>query len=129
MQKISRNSFAGLLAAILATACFGFASWGSHKSKDRSTDVTFADKTRFNNGDTLQPGTYRMEVAENSQSPKVTFSRDGKVIATVPAKLVSEANKNPDTEVDSVKQGDEQLVMKIRPKGWNESLEFGSAVQ
>ena len=62
--------------------------------------------TKFNNGGTLPAGTYRMEVPENSQTPAVTFLQDGKVMATVKAKVVTEQKKNEDTEVDSVARGE-----------------------
>jgi hypothetical protein len=129
MEKLTKKSFAGLATAILTMACCGFASWGFHKSSDHATQVTFTSMAKFNNGDTIPAGTYRMEVAENSQSPKVTFSKDGKVIATEGAKLVGEQKKNDDTEIDSVTRGDTQLVTTIRPAGWNQELVFGSAGQ
>lgn len=66
MQILNKKSFAGLVAAGLTIACVGFASWGSHKSSERKTNVTFISTAKFNNGDTLPAGTYQMEVAENS---------------------------------------------------------------
>jgi hypothetical protein len=68
-----------------------------------------------------------MEVPGDSQTPTVTFSRDGKVMATVEAKVVTEPKKNEGTEVDSVTEGDAQVVLAIRPGGWDEALIFGSA--
>ena len=124
MQLLERKSFAGMVAAILATACVGFASWG-HKSSVRGTNVTFANTMKFQNGDTLAAGTYRMEVPDNSKTPAVTFSQDGKVMATVKAKVVPEQEKNGDTEVDSVTEGSAQEVTAIRPSGWEEELLFG----
>jgi hypothetical protein len=67
-----------------------------------------------------------MEVPENSQTPSVTFSQDGKVMATVEAKVVTEQKKNEDTEIDGVTQGDAKVLTAIRPAGWNEKLVFGS---
>jgi len=124
MQLLERKSFAGMVAAILATACVGFASWG-HKSSVHGTDVTFVNTMKFQNGDTLAAGTYRMEVPDNSKTPAVTFSQDGKVMATVKAKVVPEQEKNGDTEVDSVTEGSAQEVTAIRPSGWEEELLFG----
>jgi len=122
---LSKRVFTGLAAAILATACLGFGSWGFHKSSDRGTNITFASMTKFNNGTTLPAGTYRMEVPDNSPTPKVEFYKNGKLVATASAKVVSETKKNSHTEVDSVTQGNAQLVRTIRPSGWNERLEFG----
>ena len=122
-----RRSFAGLAVAVLATTCVGFAAGDHHKSKERGVDVTFSTTAKFNNGNTLPPGTYRMEVADNSQTPAVTFLQQGKVVATTQAKVVTEQKKNDGTEVDSVTQGDTEVVTSIRPAGWDEELTFGSA--
>ena len=129
METLGRKSLAGFVAAILAVTCLGFAAGGSHKSRERGTDVTFSSTTKFNNGNTLPAGTYRMEVPENSQTPDVTFSQDGKVMATVEAKVVTEQKKNENLEVDSVTQGNAQVVTAIRPGGWDEAVIFGSAGQ
>ena len=125
MQILSRKMFVGLAAGVLATTCLGFA--GSQKKSHRATDVTFSGQTRFNNGDTLSAGTYRMEVPENSQTPKVQFFQNGKIVASAEATVVSEQKKNPSTEIDTVTQGNTQAVTAIRPEGWQEELKFGSA--
>jgi hypothetical protein len=70
-----------------------------------------------------------MEVSPNSQTPDVTFSKGGKVVATIKAKVVSQETKNSDTVVDTAADGGAQLVMAIHPGGWRESLIFGSAGQ
>jgi hypothetical protein len=127
MQMVSRKSFVGLVVAILATTCLGFA--GSHKSSERATTVDFASTTKVSDAVTLPAGTYRMEVPENSQTPAVTFSQDGKVMATIEAKVVPEQKKNGQTEIDSVTQGNAQVLTAIRPGGWDEELVFGSAGQ
>lgn len=124
MQLLGRKSFVGLVAAILATTCLGFASWG-HKSSVRGTDVTFANTMKFKNGETLPAGTYYMKVGEDSPTPDVTFYQDGKALATVKAKMVTEQKKNAATEVDSTTQGNAQEVTAIRPGGWAEELLFG----
>lgn len=122
-----RKSFVGFGVAILATSCLGFA--GSHKVKDRTVSVTFSNTAKFNDGNTLSAGTYRMEVSENSQTPAVTFSQDGKIMATTQAKVVTEQKKNDETEIDSVTQGGTNVVTAIRPAGWEEELTFGSGGQ
>ena len=129
MQRLGRKSFAGFVVAILATTCLGFAAGGSHKSSERISVVTFGSTTKLNNGNMLPAGTYRMEVPENSQTPAVTFSKDGKVMTTIEAKVVTEQKKNDETEIDSVAQGDAQVLTAIRPAGWAEELVFGPAGQ
>jgi len=126
MRNQGRILSVGTLATILVAACFGFAAGGSHKSQGRKADVTFSSIIKFNNGTTLPAGTYRMEVSENSPTPAVTFAQDGKVVATIEAKVVSEQKKNDVTEIDTVNQGDVQLVKSIRPGGWTEEIDFGS---
>jgi hypothetical protein len=91
--------------------------------------VDFYSLTKFRNGTTLAPGTYRMEVPENSSTPDVTFYKEGRAIATVKAKVVSQLTKNQATEVESVTRGNAQLVNSIRPAGWHETLLFGQARQ
>ena len=139
MKMLSQKSFVGLVAAVLATACVGFASWGSHKSSDRGTDVTFVSTAKFNDGVTLPAGTYRMEVPENSKTPEVTFYQEngdpslglqvGKAMATVKAQTITQQKKNANTEIDAVTSGNAQLVKEIRPRGWDETLLFASAGQ
>jgi len=124
MEISGRKAFVGFVAALVMTACLGFASWGSHRSK-RAT-VSFFNTIKFNNGDVLPAGTYHMAVPQNKQWPEVQFSRDGKIMATVKADVVPQATKNSRTEVDSVTRGNDQLVKEIRPAGWHESLKFVS---
>jgi ABC-type glycerol-3-phosphate transport system substrate-binding protein len=129
MHTLWKKSLAGLVVAMVAATCLGFAAGSSHKSRERGTDVTFIGLTKFANGNTLSAGTYRMEVPEHSQTPEVTFSKDGKVISTVRAKVVAQKAKNTDMEIESVTQGKAQMVTAIRPAGWNESLFFTPGTQ
>jgi hypothetical protein len=128
MKYLWRKPFVGLLIAFFVGTCSGYAHfWGIHKSNTRITNVTFANEVRFNNGSTLPAGTYKMEVPDGSQSPMVSFSKEGKVMATSKAKLVNENKKNPYTEVDSTTRGQVQVVNAIRPGGWDEVLRFNPA--
>jgi tetraacyldisaccharide-1-P 4'-kinase len=129
MQMLRRKLFVGFGTAVLTLTCLSFASGKSHQSSDRAKDVTFGATSKFQNGATLPAGTYKMEVPDNSQTPNVTFSQNGKPMATVQAKVVTEEKKNSETEVDAVAQGSEQAVTAIRPAGWNEELTFGPAGQ
>lgn len=145
MKMSGRRSFVGLVAAILATACLGFASWGFHKSSERGTEVTFSTMAKFNSGATLPAGTYWMEVPKDSQTPEVKFYKEdvqsaeeggtditgvgGKVVATIKAEVVAQPKKNANTEIDTVARGGAQLVRSIRPAGWELEIVFGSAGQ
>jgi tetraacyldisaccharide-1-P 4'-kinase len=126
MKMQWRSVFIGPLAAILVSTCIGLAAGGSHNSTDRKADVTFATSTKLNNGDTLPAGTYRMEIPENSQTPAVTFSKGGKVMATVEAKVVTGQKKSENTEIESVNHGDTQALTSIHPAGWDEEVVFAS---
>ena len=114
----------GLGAAVFTLSCLGLAMGSSHKPAERGTDVTFTSQTRFNNGDMLPAGTYRMEVPENSPTPNVKFTQYGQVKATVRAKIVPQQKKNDQTEVVATTRGKSQVVTQIRPGGWEESLDF-----
>ena len=129
MEMLGRRLCVGLGTVVLATACLGFASTGSHKSSERGKDVTFRDTMKFKSGDTLPAGTYRMEVAEGTTTPDVKFYQNGQVMATEKAQVVTRQSKNKNTEVDVTKEGDAQLVTSIKPEGWKESLKFGSSSQ
>ncbi len=127
MKNQGIRLFVGSLAVILVASGAGFARSG--KFSGRTTDITFASTVKLQSGATLPAGTYRMEVPEGSQTPTVTFLRGDKVVATSPASLVSEANKNPATEIESVAAGNAQHVIEIRPGGWKEALHFSTAGQ
>jgi hypothetical protein len=129
MQVLNRKSFAALGVAILASTCLGFGSWRFHKSSDRATDVTFESTAKFNNGATLPAGTYQIEIPKDSPSPAVTFYQNGKAVATIKANVVAQEKKNEGTAIESVTQGNTELVTTIQPDGWKESITFGSGGQ
>jgi hypothetical protein len=127
MKGLSVKSVLGLVIALALTTSlsFGYSFW-SHKSNVKSTRISLGSTMKLANGTILRPGSYRMEVPENTKSPRVVFYQNGKVVAKSKVKLVSEATKNPDTEIDSVKSGKYQLVTKIHPAGWQEVLVFSN---
>lgn len=126
--------------AILATTCSGFALWGSNKSPERKTNVTFASATMLKNGATLPAGNYRIEVTQAASVTEVKFYKEGtdfagsvntpdalgsgKLMATLKARVVSQAEKNAETEVETITRGNAQLLSTIRPGGWKEELVF-----
>ena len=122
------KSFIGLAAAVMIAATWSYAGWwGSHKSADRSTKVSLASAEKLGNGSVLPAGTYRMEVPENVTAPEVMFYQYGKLVAQAKAKVVTNTVKNPYTEVDSTKEGSQDVITKIRPGGWTEDLLFSKA--
>jgi hypothetical protein len=122
MQMLGRKSFVGFVVAIFATTCLGFAAGSSHKSRERGTDVNFNQTIKLKNGDTLPAGTYRMEVPENSPTPVVTFLQDGQVKATIRAKVVTQQQKNDETECEIDNQKNAELLTAVRPQGWEEEI-------
>ncbi len=122
------KSLIGLAAAVMLAATWSYAGWwGSHKSADRSTRVTLASSEKLAGGPMLPAGTYRMEVPENVTNPHVMFYKDGKLVAKALAKVVTKTQKNPYTEVDSSKEGSEDVITEIRPSGWTEVVMFSKA--
>ncbi len=122
------KSLIGVAAAVMITATWSYAGWwGSHKSGDRSTSVTLSSAEKLGNGAVLPAGTYRMEVPENRTTPEVMFYKEGKLVAQAKAKVVSKPEKNPYTEVDSTKEGSQDVITQIHPGGWTEDLLFSRA--
>ncbi len=115
-----------LVAAFLAVplaASLSFASWFSHNSTSKTASIDIANPTRVGKY-TLQAGTYKIQFPTNTQSPKVKFMRDGKVVASVPARVSSQSSKNEYTSVEVNTQGKTSVINKIEPEGLNESLVF-----
>jgi hypothetical protein len=130
MKFFAKNTFAYLAAVFFTATCFAFGSWGSHKSSaSRATDITFENNMKFSDGVSLPAGTYRVSVPNNAQAASITFSQDGKVVATEKAKVVDEQKKNDTTEIDSTTQGNAQELTAIRPSGWQEEIVFGNPGQ
>ena len=125
MKGLSLKTILGLAVAFAFAASPSFAlSFGFHKSNDRSTNIVLVNTLKLNNGAKLAPGHYKMEVPKDTKTPDVAFYQHGKVVVTLPAKVVSEAKKNSNTYVDSIRSGKYQLLTKIRPTGWREALVF-----
>lgn len=128
-MRASINKLVAMFAAaIVATACLGFA--GTHT--ERGANITLASRIKLSNGQMLPAGNYRMEVAENSPMPTVRFYKEslstgywgGRAMALTNAQVVTEAQKNKRTVIDSVQRGDAQLLQVIQPRGWHERLLF-----
>ena len=115
----------GLAVAVLMTASLSFARfWGGHESSVKSTRITIASNMTLANGKVLKAGTYLVEVPIDAKAPEVKFDRAGKTVAEAQAKVVTENQKNPYTEVESSKQGNDNVMTAIAPGGWSEKLVF-----
>jgi hypothetical protein len=125
MKNAGKRLFIVSIAAIFVGTCAGFAV-AKDSVKAKSVSIDFSNQMILRGGQTLPAGTYRIEIPENSQHPVVTFEKDGKVMATARANVVSQARKNEQTSVESVQQGQSQVIQEIRPGGMREALVFGS---
>jgi hypothetical protein len=106
----------GMTMALLCAAALGVA---------KSDQVNIIYETRVGNGPTLKPGVYKLAVINDPQSPKVQFYQNGKRVAEVPAKIVSQNKKNPETEVYYNTVGkDGHVLTEIRLNGWTENIMF-----
>ncbi|MGA8183216.1 MAG: hypothetical protein WB819_06190 [Terriglobia bacterium] len=74
----------------------------------------------------LKPGDYKIDVVNNKKSPAVKFySKDGKLVGQAPVKLVNEARKNDQTQVDyNTVASNDHAITEISPSGWKEDLYF-----
>jgi hypothetical protein len=93
-------------------------------AKTKKIDVIYASTV----GKTLKlnPGNYRISVANNMKAPMVNFfNSNGKMVGTVPVKVDNLARKNSDTQVDyNTVASNGHDITSIRPKGWKEKLVF-----
>lgn len=75
---------------------------------------------------TLKPGHYKIDVVNNMKSPAVKFyNKHGKLVGEAPVKLVNEASKNHQTQVDYFTlAANDHAITQIRLKGSKEKLDF-----
>ncbi len=76
----------------------------------------------------LKPGNYKIDVINNTKSPAVKFyNKAGKLVGQAPVKLVNEARKNNQTQVDYYKvASNNHAITEISPEGWKEHLVFSN---
>lgn len=127
-MRVNKMKTAVGIALVMALACgMGYAKlWGSHKTDSRAVNITVTSTQMLQNGPQLKAGNYKVEVPAGSTNPEVAFYQHGRAVARVKAELVNENQKNPATEVDSTRKGNEQYITEIRPGGWMQKLVFGS---
>lgn len=109
------KSMLGVTVAVLFLTALGFA-------KSNQVDIIYRARVGQS---VLKPGTYKVDVINDPQSPQVQFYLNGNQVAEVPAKLINEAKKNPQTEVFYSTVGKNAHVLtEIRLNGWNENIMF-----
>lgn len=77
----------------------------------------------------LKPGNYKIDVVSNKKSPAVKFfNKRGKLVGQSPVKLVNEASKNHQTQVDYYTlAANDHAITQIRLRGWKEKLDFSKS--
>ncbi len=88
----------------------------------KTTNVDIVYNSKLSNGVTLQPGNYKLEIPLNTKTPDLKFYQDGKLVASVPASVKSEARKAPSTEIDYQDQSGSHYITEVRPGGLSEAL-------
>jgi hypothetical protein len=123
-MKRNAISLPSALAVLLAMSVgAGYAkSWRPPKSPPRSAQLTISSPLKLADGVQLGPGTYRLELSDNPQSPEALFYKDGALIARSPVKLESQPQKFTQTEILSNNQGGESAITETHPRGWTEKL-------
>ncbi len=127
MMNSKWNRFAFAAAAVLLFAA-GAASARFprlSKSTNKSADIEIGQQARLGNGPELQPGSYKVTLVTNSNSPEAAFYQNGKLVAQVPVQLVDGGNKFNETEIHS--NTDTHAIIEMRLKGWNQRLIFTGA--
>jgi hypothetical protein len=108
------------VAAIIAVPMFAVmsaASWFSHNSSIKSTNVQILYNTKLANGKMLEAGTYTLKIPLNTQSPELKFYRRGKLVASVPAQVKMETRKPSATELEYTRKGKTEYLTEIHPGG------------
>jgi hypothetical protein len=116
-------------AAVLMPLCAvtSNASWFSHNSSVKSTQVNILQNTKLANGKTLEAGNYRIDIPLNSKSPELKFYRDGKLMASVPAIVKQETRRPSETEVDFSRKGGAEYLTEVRPRGLTQGYVISSS--
>lgn len=124
MQGVMSKSIVATIISLAVAA--GIASARSH-SAQKSATVEVTQVTQVPNGPTLQPGSYKVTVPEDSATPQVGFYQNGKLVGQAPAQVVDQNEKRPVTGVYLNTAGDSAVVTEIDIAGWTKKVEFGQA--
>ncbi len=116
-----------LATALVMTAGISYAGSWFGKSSTKDFQVTLDSAAKLRNGTLLKAGDYSMKIPENTQSPKVEFYTQGRLVATIHAKVQNESQKNEYTAIETTKKGDTNVITAIDPIGWRERLVFGGS--
>ena len=109
---------------IISVLSVVFMFGGMAFAKTRNVDVVYPSVV----GKTLKlkPGNYKIDLVNNKKVPAVNFyNKYGKLVGQAPVKLVNEARKNDDTQIDyTTIASNSHAITKISLRGWKQSLNF-----
>jgi hypothetical protein len=117
----------GFATLTLSSAGFAMSLFSHHSSSEKSTQVDILYTTKLSANSTLQPGTYQMKVALDSQEPTVKFYQSGKLVAQAEVKTIKDPTTNSTTAVSYTQEGNEHVITRIDVGGMNESLVFADS--
>ncbi len=117
------------IAVVSFAASVAFAGiFGHHHSSQKSADVDIAQTTKIPSGPTLQPGTYKAILVEDSSKAEVEFYQEGKLVGQAPVRLVNQGEKIEQTEFEASKQANGTYVMnELDLSGLTQRVMFGSS--
>jgi len=77
----------------------------------------------------LKPGNYKVDVVNNKKAPAVKFyNKYGKLVGQTPVKLVNEASKNHQTQVDyNTVASNDHAITEIKLRGWKDKMYFSKS--
>jgi hypothetical protein len=87
-------------------------------------EITIGQLAKIGNGQTLEPGTYQVEVEKMQGSAEVLFFQGGELVVTARAILTKEGVKCNNTEIHSEEVDGTRVITKMWLRGWKESLVF-----
>ena len=115
-----RNRF---LICLLGTGMVMALSAGVATAKTNT--VQFVYPAKLGNGSTLDPGSYRVVVMNDSSQPKVAFYQGHRQVAEASVKLVSVPKKNSETQIIyDQSHKNSNVVTEIDLDGWNQNMVF-----
>ena len=115
--------------ALFLTTATAFPLFAKGNNHFKSGQIHVIYQSQVANGTALEPGNYKVELDNQTSSPKVLFYQQGKLVAQAPAKLVDQTKKNEETEVFYSKAGSEHVITQIDLQGWTQNVIFNTSGQ
>jgi hypothetical protein len=87
-------------------------------------EISIHYPAKLGNGPELQPGTYKIELVKNQNSPEVLFYKGRELVARTPAKVEEQPSKADQTQVFYDMKDKDRVITELRISGWKERLVF-----